>query len=254
MRESAENSGGKLVAVWGSPNSGKTCLSVKLAQSLSERGRSVLLLLSGRTTPMLPCLCAPEELSNKRSLGSALAAPIITPALLRFNLIRYAGDANLSILALLKGETAGSYPQPGETQVTGMMTALRQLADHTVIDCGCDLATDALSRLAISQADLSLRLVCPEMRAVSFLASQLPLAEEIVGRQYTILSKINEDSGSIKAAIFDDHDFELPYCRELAQLYAHGELLQPLESKASRAYLRKLVRCREEILQEEISS
>jgi len=250
MYAETEN-GGKIVAVWGAPGSGKTCLSVKLAQELTEQGHSALLLLADRVTPMLPCLCAPEELSNKRSLGGVLAAPIVTPALLRFNLIRYTGDENLAILGLLKGENAVDYPRPAEAQATGMLDALRQLAEYTVIDCGRDLATDALTRQAIIQADMSLCLFSREMKSVSYLAAHNPLLYETVGCRYSVLSNVRENSCRIKAAVFDEADFVLHYCRELYELTAQGELLQPLQSKASRNYLRELARITDEILQME---
>ena len=45
---------GGVLAVWGSPGSGKTTVAVKLAKYLADRKRNVSLLLCDMTAPMLP--------------------------------------------------------------------------------------------------------------------------------------------------------------------------------------------------------
>ena len=69
---------GGVLAVWGSPGSGKTTVAVKLAKYLADRKRNVSLLLCDMTAPMLPCICPPGELESEHSLGSILAATHVT--------------------------------------------------------------------------------------------------------------------------------------------------------------------------------
>ena len=64
----------QMLAVWGSPGSGKTTAAVKLAVRLAQQKRDVVLLLCDMNTPMLPCICPPNELEEEHSLGSILAA------------------------------------------------------------------------------------------------------------------------------------------------------------------------------------
>ena len=64
----------QLLAVWGSPGSGKTTVAVKLAARLAMQKRDVALLLCDMNTPMLPCICPPGDLEEEHSLGSILAA------------------------------------------------------------------------------------------------------------------------------------------------------------------------------------
>ena len=52
---------GGVLAVWGSPGSGKTTVAVKLAKYLADRKRNVSLLLCDMTAPMLPCICPRSE-------------------------------------------------------------------------------------------------------------------------------------------------------------------------------------------------
>ncbi|OLN30080.1 hypothetical protein DSOL_3212 [Desulfosporosinus metallidurans] len=73
----------QVLAVWGSPASGKTTVSVKLAKYLADKKRNVLLLLCDMTAPMLPCVCPPSDLECEKSLGSILAATHVTDTLIK---------------------------------------------------------------------------------------------------------------------------------------------------------------------------
>ena len=76
---------GTVAAVWGSPSSGKTTVSVKLAHYLASRKRNVILLLCDMVSPPLPCLCNPADLIEEHSLGSILGATHVTPSLIKEN-------------------------------------------------------------------------------------------------------------------------------------------------------------------------
>ena len=49
-----ELQGGGVVAVWGSPGSGKTTMAVKMAKYLADKKRNVVLLLCDMTAPCCP--------------------------------------------------------------------------------------------------------------------------------------------------------------------------------------------------------
>jgi|GEM_PF-2881396 len=244
---------GMTVAVWGGSGSGKTSLAVKLAQCLTEREKQVILLLADRVAPPLPCLADPRFLTNKRSLGSVLAAPVPSEALIRFHLIGVESDPRLSVLGLLKGESANSYPKPRVEQSKSLLRALRKMADVVITDCCTALSWDSLSLAAAQQADHSLCLMTPELKTVCYLSSQLPLVNEgrdASQRQWELLNQPAEER--IAAQAFADADFELPYCRELSEQSALGELLRPLGKKAGRHYLQELSALTEELFSNNI--
>ena len=62
-----------VLAVWGSPGSGKTTAAARIAKHLAGKRRNTILLLCDMSAPMLPCICPPKDLENKGSLGSVLA-------------------------------------------------------------------------------------------------------------------------------------------------------------------------------------
>ena len=79
----------QMLAVWGSPGSGKTTTAVKLAARLAMQKKDVALLLCDMNTPMLPCICPPGDLEEEHSLGSVLAATHVSESLVRHNCITH---------------------------------------------------------------------------------------------------------------------------------------------------------------------
>ena len=84
--EIIEESGGGVLAVWGSPGCGKTVTAVKIAKHLASQKKNVALLLCDMTAPMMPCICPPSELECDKSLGSIFAAQRISVNLIKHNL------------------------------------------------------------------------------------------------------------------------------------------------------------------------
>ena len=54
--EPMEESGGGILAVWGSPGCGKTVTAVKIAKHLAAQKKNTVLLLCDMTAPMMPCI------------------------------------------------------------------------------------------------------------------------------------------------------------------------------------------------------
>ena len=84
-----EDQSGGVLAVWGSPGSGKTTVAVRLAKYLADKRRNVILLLCDMTAPMLPCICPAADLECERSLGSVLAAAHVSENLVKNNLVTH---------------------------------------------------------------------------------------------------------------------------------------------------------------------
>ena len=102
--EAIEESGGGVLAVWGSPGCGKTVTAVKIAKHLASQKKNVVLLLCDMTAPMMPCICPPSELECDKSLGSIFAAQRISVNLIKHNLTTHKKMPYLTMLGLRKGE------------------------------------------------------------------------------------------------------------------------------------------------------
>ena len=159
---------GGILAVWGSPGSGKTVTAVKIAKHLADRKKNVVLLLCDATAPMLPCIFPPSELECEHSLGSILAATHVTEALIKHNLVTLKKNSYLTILGMKKGENEYTYPPYEQIQAQELLDGLREIAPFAVVDCGSYIANDILSAVALMEADSVLRLANADLKSVSY--------------------------------------------------------------------------------------
>ena len=178
VQEQMPENENQMLAVWGSPGSGKTTVAVKLAARLAMQKRDVALLLCDMNTPMLPCICPPGELEEEHSLGSILAATHVSESLVRHNCITHKRFRHLTLLGMRKGENEYTYPPYERTQAEELLQCLRGIAPYIIIDCGSYIANDILSAIALMESDAVLRLVNCDLKSISYLSSQLPLLRE----------------------------------------------------------------------------
>ena len=221
-----ELQGGGVVAVWGSPGSGKTTMAVKMAKYLADKKRNVVLLLCDMTAPMLPCICPASELECERSLGY------------------------LTILGMLKGENEYTYPPYGEAQARELIDCLREVAPYVVIDCGSYIANDILSAVALMEADSVLRLANADLKSISYLSSQLPLLKDAkwdTDKQYKIAANVKpQQAGEQIGQALGNVAFTLSHSEELEAQFLAGILLSDLTMKESRGFRKEIEQvCRE---------
>jgi hypothetical protein len=242
--EAVKDEGGVL-AVWGSPGSGKTVTAVKIARYLAaDKKCNTALLLCDMTAPMLPCICPASELECERSLGSILAAAHVSENLVRHNCITHKRMPHLTMLGMLKGENEYTYPPYASGQAQELIGALREIAPFVVIDCGSYIANDILSAVALMEADAVLRLVNCDLKSVSYLSSQLPLLADSkwdADKQYKTASCLRpHQAGEHIGQVLGSAAFSLPHSPELEGQYLAGNLLAGLAMKDSRAYRKEI--------------
>lgn len=234
----------QMLAVWGTPGSGKTTVAVKLAARLAGQKRDVALLLCDMNTPMLPCICPPGDLEEEHSLGSILAAAHVSESLVRYNCITHKRIRHLTILGMRKGENEYTYPPYERTQAEELLSCLREIAPYIVIDCGSGIANDILSAVALLEADAVLRLVNCDLKSISYLSSQLPLLRESkwdADKQYKVASNVrpNEASGHIEQ-VLGSVAFQIPHSEEVASQVLEGNLFKELSLKDSRGFRKSI--------------
>lgn len=241
----------QMLAVWGSPNSGKTTVSVRLAKYLADKKQNVALLLCDMTTPMLPCICPPADLECEKSLGSILAATHITDTLIRKNCVTHKKIKHLTIIGMLKGENVFTYPPYTQELATELITRLRDIAPYIIIDCGSHIAHDILSAIAIMEADAVLRLVNCDLKSVSYLSSQLPLLKDQkwdADKQYKIASNIRPNqAGEHIDQVLGNVAFKIPHSNELENHALGGDLFQDLSLKDSRGFRKEIEKIAKEV-------
>lgn len=235
---------GGMLAVWGSPGSGKTTTAVKLAKALADKKRNVVLLLCDMTAPMLPCICHANELECDYSLGSILAAARINENLIKHNMVTLKRNAYMTILGLRRGENEYTYPPYTEVQAVELLNSLRNIAPHVIVDCGSYIANDILSAVALMEADNVLRLANCDRKTLSYFASQLKLLYDSkweMDKHYNVVSNLKpEQAAEQLGQELGGISFKLPYSQELEEQYLAGTLLSDLTMKDSRAFRKEL--------------
>lgn len=240
-----------VLAVWGSPGSGKTVVAVKLAKYLAEKKRNVVLLLADMTAPMLPCICPSGELESEHSLGSILAATHVTQTLVKNNCITHRRLGHLLLIGMKKGENEYTYPPYTETQAGELIDCLREIAPYVIIDCSSMIANDILSALSLMESDAVLRLANADLKSISYLSSQLPLLRDNkwdADKQYKVASNVKpQQAGEQISQALGSVAFTLPHSAELESQYLAGNLFSDLSLKDSRPFRKELERISKEV-------
>ena len=248
--EIIEESGGGVLAVWGSPGCGKTVTAVKIAKHLASQKKNVALLLCDMTAPMMPCICPPSELECDKSLGSIFAAQRISVNLIKHNLTTHKKLSYLTMLGLRKGENEYTYAACTKQQAEELIRGLREIAPYVVIDCSSYIANDILSAVALMEADSVLRLANCDRKSIGYLSSQLPLLRELhwdEDKQYKAASNIKPLQAADRIGqVLGSVAFQLPHSQELEEQYLEGTLLNDLSMKDSKAFRKEIERiCKE---------
>ena len=241
--EVRQDSGGML-AVWGSPGSGKTITAVKLAKMLSAKKKNVILLLCDMAAPMLPCICKEDDPESKCSLAKVLAAAHIRESLIKHNLVTFKHNGYLTALGLRMGENEYSTPPFAQEQVVELLDGLRQIAPYIIVDCGSYIANDILSAVALMEADSVLRLANCDPKSASYFTSQLPLlgdAKWDLDKHYKVAANIKPyHAAEHVGKVLGGATFKLPYSQELEEQYLAKNLLADLALKDSRPFRKEL--------------
>jgi MinD-like ATPase involved in chromosome partitioning or flagellar assembly len=234
----------KVIAVWGNPNSGKTTLSIKLANELTKRKKNVILIHCDHETPVISTVL-PFVTTKDQSLGALLSAMQITQESILKACIPVSGNRNLTVMSYLHGENDRTYAKYSKERIVDLFILIKHLADHIIIDCSSHVGEDLFSRAAIELSDQVFRLTSPDLKAISFFDSCLPLLGERkykVGKQLKVLSNVkSEMPRDMVANKFGGIYTELKHVPEIERQFYEARLFEPLVEKKSKPYKQEVV-------------
>ncbi|WP_049895181.1 hypothetical protein [Paenibacillus antibioticophila] len=229
----------RLIAVWGSPSSGKTVTAVKLAQAFANRKQNVLLLCSDALCPSVATI-APKGIANHASLGELLSLPTLNQE----DILHYALPLDVSpyiaLLGYKKGDTSFSYATYNRDRVVDLLTLARHVADVVLVDCTSFLSVDLLSTVALEMADKIVRVHSCDLKSLMFFASYLPLLTDARFRRadlLPLLSKVKPEQDSHEySQVFGGIQLTLPYLDQIEQQAATAQLLEEISGNTTNAY------------------
>ena len=242
----------QMLAVWGSPGSGKTLTSILLARSLAAKDKIVILVLCDLNAPMLPVVF-PDEDPEERSLGVLLSSPEVNQDMVLQNLL-LSGD-NLGVLGYRKGETINSYPGYVGSKASELLVLLKHQVDYVIVDCNSVLSGQDISSIALQEADAVLRLGSSDLKGPSFMQSWLPVIE--MDRRFKSSRHLKALTGirtklpwkEISEA-YGGVNYHLPYAFEIEQKFQLGKLLEPIRSQEGKDFEKVIHRIIGEVLNE----
>ena len=241
----------QVLAVWGSPSSGKTIMSVKLARYIASQKKNVILVLADMSAPPLPYVCTSSDLESELSLGNILGAAHVDGNLVKQNAILHKKNEYLTMFAMLKGENAFSYAPYTETQAREFIHALRQLADYIIIDCTSNITNDVLSAVSLIESDAVLRLVSCDLKSISYLNSQLPLLLDNkfnANKQYKAASNVTSFQADDEIEqIVGGVNFKIPHSDEVYKQFLAGNLFGGLTEKDSKDFRKAVSKIANEV-------
>ncbi len=228
----------RLIAVWGSPHSGKTVFATKFAECLYKESRgTVILLYTDILTPSLSVLFPNAKNADLYSVGTVLSKTDIYANDVVSNLVTVKERMNLGYMGYRNGENKFSFPTYTEAKAENLLTVLCELADYVVVDCMSNPENSILTETVMKQARTMLKICTPDIACMSFEQSQtqVMLSRGIIpARQLSVmnipdadLGMLSGDAGSHLGKMVQ----VIPYSQVLKSQYLEGSLTVPTKDR-----------------------
>lgn len=222
---------GKVISVWGAPDTGKTTLSIKLAKQLSK-DCTVMLVFADILSPVIPTVIPSAD--NNKSLGNVLSAPTLSTDDILKNSISIKENRNIGILGYAQGNNTFTFPQYSDRRAVEFISKLREISDYTIIDLTSNFVTDMLTTTSLEYSDEVIRVSSPSLKDVSYYDSYMPLISAnkfSVDNHINVISKFMENDAIEECAELYNAEERIPYIDELREQSMCGELFYSLSPK-----------------------
>lgn len=229
----------KLIAVWGSPCSGKTTLTLKLAEALysRKRGLAVTVLFTDSFTPTIPVLFPNFKSEEVFSVGTVLSRTDITADDVVSNIVMTKERANLGYLGYKDGENKYSYPSYNAEKVKELFAVLSGISDYVIADCMTFPELNLMTEVALANADSIVTVTTPDLKCLSYSQSQSPIAmmnQNLAEKQVKVMN-VTEQVLSMPVSDAAAHLGKIvgtvPFSVSLKEQYLEGRLYEPTKDK-----------------------
>ena len=225
---------GKIIAVCGSPASGKTTAALKIAQEIyAMNAGSVLYISPDMTVPSLAYIFPSFKDGELYSLGAALdRTDIFQDDVLQY-IVSTKDAKNFGYMGFKLGENRYTYPRVTEDKVLSFFRVAAGIGNYVVIDCSCD-HDDLVSTLAKSRADEVVMLVNPDLKCLSYFGSNADQFSAVADKAVKVMNIVDKDLYLPIRDIqnhYKDISFTLPYSRAIKQQAIAGTLSERLGDK-----------------------
>ena len=242
----------KIIAVWGSPSSGKTVTSMKLARELESMKKNVIVVCADLFCPVVSTVMPSVDVKS-RTLGSLLSKPHIKQLDIMQTAIPYPKHEYIAIIGYKNGDNIFTYSEFLAERVAEFISQLRQVADYVIIDCSSVLTEDGFTTIALQQADKVLRLCNADLKAFSYFTSHLPLISRTKFKSdahIKILSNIKpgQEENTFRS-VYGDVAYTLPHVKEIEPQFYSAGLLDTLSGGNAKKYEAEITKMAREVFE-----
>ncbi len=235
---------GKVISIWGSPNSGKTAFATTLGTAIYDTFQTtVAVIYPDLDTPMLSCLFPNEKPKDYGSLGEILSKTEIDGDTVSKNVIVTKARPNLVFMGYKAGENKFTYPKYGRAKAEDFLEYLCTLADYVIVDCPTSYESCPLSVAAMSMSEQIIRLASPDLKCLSWYISQAPIYS---GNWEKHIQGINSPDGDVFMPIEEarshlgEVSFTVPYSKQLKEQMQKGTLCDGCMDKIYTSRMREI--------------
>lgn len=229
----------KVLAVFGSPGSGKTTLSLMLGYILGTQGKNVTLISVDRTVPQAKAIFPLSEGGREQSLGALLLSEITERAVAE-SLLLHPDMPRLSLLSFQSGETETMYPPTVDKErYRSMLGILYRLSDYLIIDCTANPLTNSLTLASLELADRVIALHTPDHIGVEWRSSTYSLLRDNRFRteeHLTVLSPCHSNSPVSELQKLLSPFTSLPFSQEVSSHRISGAVLTKAKAKTNTGF------------------
>lgn len=231
-----------VIAITGSPQSGKTTFAFSVAKDLSEYSDNILVLFADDLTPTLSYLQDEKESKHdgERSIGNILLHSLLSDEIIFDNLVISDENKKILMLGYKHGDNIKKYAKFSINQVQELLFHLKSMFDFIVIDCSSHTFSSVISLAAIKIADVILNIQDKSAKSFSYQASNkhfLFTQKEDSSKVYDIVNATLEEQNDLDYNVFTSQkDYELPYLEELHEQLIQGNLMCDLKGKKNKKY------------------
>lgn len=238
---------GKIIAVWGSPNSGKTTFATTLATAIYDTfNATVIVLYPDLETPVLPVIFPNEKSEDLGSVGIPLSKTDIETDIIVQNLVTVKNKQNFGFIGYRVGENKYTYPKYGRAKAEALLDRLCAIADYVIVDCPSSVEGNPLALTAMELSRQTLRLASPDLSSISWYISQMPIFKDMNLRWDDQIQGINTPNADVYMPVeeakshLQDVSFTIPFSRSIKEQMQRGALHEPSPDKKYTSRIREI--------------
>jgi len=244
---------GKIITIWGSPGSGKSMFSCILAKALTRDKQKAIIINADFSMPMLPVWLPDQIIEASASIGNVLSSVEIDTALVASKVTILKAYPFIGLMGYAAGENPLSYPEIKYDMAMSLISNAVKLVDFVIIDCSSNM-TNFFMPAAIDSADVTARILTPDIKGINYLKAHQPLLMDArfrydehmnfagMARPFHAIEEMGHIIGGWAGL--------LPYSKEIDRCSTEGGMFRAIDYCNSR-YLSSLKKIMEAVLHEQ---